>query len=108
VYVATGTKYMTNHYSILKPGVLLKTLALVSNKLFTNAEINLDKFKVTTVAQGKDDSVTIEMRVFVDGECSMAEFSRKEGSIFEYQTALEKIKQQLDDLEADSTPDLEF
>jgi serine/threonine protein kinase len=108
VYLPTGSKFMTNHYSILKPAVLLKTLTLVCNKIYENAELNLDDFVVTTTAQGKDDNVTIEMKVFLDGDCSMVEFRKKNGSIFEYQPALENIKKQLDNLEEDSTPDLEF
>lgn len=108
VYVASGTKYFTNHYSSLKPTVLLKTLALTCNKLFNNAEVNLDNFEVTSVVQGKDDTIKISMKVFIDGDISTVQFSKKEGSVFEYQAALDKLKQHLDDLETVSTPDFEF
>jgi hypothetical protein len=48
------------------------------------------------------------MKVFIDGDISTVQFSKKEGSVFEYQAALDKLKQHLDDLETVSTPDFEF
>lgn len=107
-YIPTGTKCFTNHYSSLKPAVLLKTLALCCNKMFKTAEMITKDFKVITVVQGKDESVTVEMRVFMDGDISMVEFCRKDGSVFEYQDALDKLRKELEDLETVSSPEVEF
>jgi len=92
----------TNHYSSMTPEDLLKTLVLISNTVCKNVELNVDKFRVTAIVPGKDDTVTIDMRVYINDFCSVVEFNKRDGCIFEYQTKLDIIKKKLESLEEDS------
>lgn len=105
VYVERGTKCMTNHYSVMDAETLLKVLVLISNNICKDVELKADKFKVSARVQGKDDAVTVDMRVYSSDICSVVEFSKKDGSIFEYQKTIEKVREELDKLEKESRND---
>lgn len=105
VYVERGTKCMTNHYSAMDAETMLKVLVLISNNICKDVELNTDRFKVTARVQGKDDAVTVDMRVYASDVCSVVEFNKKDGSIFEYQKAVEKIREELEKLEKDNRTD---
>ena len=97
LYQDFGTKAMTNYYSALNPTELLKSAVIIAHLACKNVELHTDKYKVTAKIPGKDDTVTVDMKIFAGADgCSVLEFCKREGSVFEYQKVIEKIKKQLD------------